>query len=76
VKYIGALLFAVGIVMLVVAIGGLMPGGNGATYTSTMFTQLIVNIGMLLVSTFMISTGMFFIVYGGQAPTTEYIDED
>lgn len=75
-KYVGAILFAVGIVMLILAIGGLMPAENGATYTSSMFTQLIVNIGMLLVSTFMISTGMFFIVYGGQKATTEWFDED
>ncbi len=75
-KYVGAMLFVVGVVMLVLAIGGLMPAENGAKYTSSMFTQLIVNIGMLLVSTFMVSTGMFFMVYGGQKATKEWYDKD
>ncbi len=75
-KYAGAVLFILGVVMLVLAISGLMPDESGAAYTNTMFTQLIINIGMLLVSTFMISTGMFFIVYGGQRSTKELYDED
>lgn len=74
-KYAGAVLFILGIIMLVLAINGLMPDESNTTYTSTMFTELIINIGMMMVSTFMISTGMFFIVYGGQKPTKEWYDE-
>jgi hypothetical protein len=75
-KYFGAILFVIGVVMLVLSIGGLMPDGSGKAYTNTMFTQLIINIGMLLVSTFMVSTGMFFLVYGGQKTTTEWYDKE
>jgi hypothetical protein len=67
--------FAVGTVMLITSIIGLMPGDRPFTASSAMFTQLVVNILMLLVATILASAGMFLLIYGGEAGTPEIIEE-
>ena len=72
-RYAGVALFVIGTIILGVSISNMMPDGNEGAYTGEMFSQFIVNIGMLLVATFMVAIGMFFIAYGGEygSPGTE-----
>lgn len=62
-KVIGSFLFLSGVVVLALAITGLMPRED-ALLDDALISQLIVSVGMLIVSTFMVSSGMFFIIYG------------
>jgi hypothetical protein len=76
VKYAGGALFAAGALMLAFAINGLLPNGTGAVYNSDAFSKFILDIGMLLVATFMVAIGIFFVVYGGQHKGVEQDGEE
>jgi hypothetical protein len=75
VRLLGLAVFVLGCVMLAFAIIGLLPGDGGFATSSALFTQLLVNILMLMVATFMASIGMFFLVYGGEIGAPEVIEE-
>ena len=66
VKIIGVVLFAIGSFLIALSIIGLIPGDHPSVTGSSVFFQLLVNILILLVATFMASIGMFLSVYGGE----------
>jgi hypothetical protein len=75
-RYVGASLFAGGTILIILAIEGMLPHGSNSVYTSDMFTQLVVNIGMLLMATVMVAFGMFLALYSGNRSSAEMNGED
>lgn len=64
-KAAGYFLFVAGMIVLALAITGLIPRDTAMTFDSDLMVNMVVNLGMLIVATFMVSTGMFFIIFGG-----------
>jgi len=74
-RYIGLAVFLIGCVLLAVAIVGLVPGSQPFTASYALFTQLLVNILLLVVATFMAGIGMFVFIYSGESAAPELVEK-